>query len=81
LKNRILVVDDEPDITLSLKLGLEDNGFEVDTYNDPLQVLSNFKSNSYDLLLLDIKMPHMNGFELYKKYNRPKNQKLLYDSI
>jgi DNA-binding response OmpR family regulator len=52
LKNRILVVDDEEDITLSLKMGLEDNGFEVDTYNDPIQALSNFKSNSYDLYYL-----------------------------
>jgi two-component system, OmpR family, response regulator ChvI len=67
LKNRILVVDDEPDITLSLKLGLEVNGFEVDTYNDPIQALSNFKSDLYDLLLFDIKMPQMSGFELYKK--------------
>ncbi len=69
MNNRILVVDDEPDITLSLKLGLEDNGFEVDTYNDPLQVLPNFKADFYDLLLIDIKMPQMDGFELYKKLN------------
>jgi DNA-binding response OmpR family regulator len=48
LKNRILVVDTKK-ILLSLKMGLEDNGFEVDTYNDPIQALSNFKSNSYDL--------------------------------
>jgi two-component system, OmpR family, response regulator ChvI len=67
LKNRILVVDDEPDITLSLKLGLEVNGFEVDTYNDPIQALSNFKTGLYDLFLIDIKMPKMDGFELYKK--------------
>lgn len=67
LRNRILIVDDEPDITLVLKLGLEANGFMVETYNDPLQLLSNFKADSYDLLLLDIKMPKMNGFELYKR--------------
>jgi DNA-binding response OmpR family regulator len=67
LKNRILIVDDEPDIAQVLKMGLEKNGFAVDTYNDPLDVISNFKADLYDLLLLDIKMPKMNGFELYNK--------------
>jgi two-component system, OmpR family, response regulator ChvI len=69
LKNRILIVD-EPDIAQVLKMGLEKNGFAVDTYNDPLDVVSNFKANSYDLLLLDIKMPKMNGFELYSKLHQ-----------
>jgi DNA-binding response OmpR family regulator len=69
-KNRILVVDDEPDIAQVLKMGLEDNGFAVDVYNDPLDVISNFKADSYDLLLLDIKMPKMTGFELYKKLHQ-----------
>ena len=65
-KKRILIVDDEADITLSFSLALEDSGlFVVDTYNDPLVALSNYRPNSYDLLLLDIKMPEMNGFELY----------------
>ena len=66
LRNRILIVDDEPDVALVLKLGLEANGFVVETYNDPLKALSDFRANSYDLLLLDIKMPKMNGFELYR---------------
>jgi DNA-binding response OmpR family regulator len=70
LKNRILIVDDEPDIAQVLKMGLEKNGFAVDTYNDPLDVVSNFKADSYDLLLLDIKMPKMNGFELYSKLHQ-----------
>jgi DNA-binding response OmpR family regulator len=69
-KNRILIVDDEPDIDQVLKMGLERNGFAVDTYNDPLDVVSNFKADSYDLLLLDIKMPKMNGFELYSKLHQ-----------
>ena len=69
-KNRILIVDDEPDIAQVLKMGLERNGFAVDTYNDPLDVVSNFKADSYDLLLLDIKMPKMNGFELYSKLHQ-----------
>jgi two-component system, OmpR family, response regulator ChvI len=66
-KKRILIVDDEPDVIIVFKMVLEMNGFEVDAYDNPLSVLSNFKPNSYDLLLLDIKMPQMNGFELYKK--------------
>src|ERR687887_391253 len=66
-KKRILIVDDEPDVIIVFKMVLEMNGFEVDAYDNPLSVLSNFKPNSYGLLLLDIKMPQMNGFELYKK--------------
>ena len=74
-KKRILIVDDEADITLSFSLALEDSGlFEVDTYNDPLVALSNYRPNSYDLLLLDIKMPNMNGFELYDKIKRIDNK-------
>jgi DNA-binding response OmpR family regulator len=64
---RILIVDDDPDITLSFSIGLEDGGFEVHTYNDPQDALANFKSNFYDLLLVDINMPRMNGFELCTK--------------
>jgi len=47
--NRILIVDDEVDITTVYTLGLQDNGFKVDAFNDPLQVLSDFKSGSYNL--------------------------------
>jgi DNA-binding response OmpR family regulator len=65
--SQILIVDDESDITSSFDMILEMNGFEVDTYNDPLLAVSNFKPNSYGLALLDIRMPKMNGFELYKK--------------
>jgi DNA-binding response OmpR family regulator len=66
-KKKILLVDDEPDITFSLKIGLEDNGFAVDTFNDAVLALSNFKAGMYDLILLDVKMPQINGFELYEK--------------
>jgi DNA-binding response OmpR family regulator len=54
---RILVVDDEPDVVSVFKLMLEMNGYEVDAYQDPLLALSNFKPNSYGLLILDIRMP------------------------
>jgi two-component system catabolic regulation response regulator CreB/two-component system response regulator ChvI len=64
-KKRILLVDDEPDIALAFKIGLEDNGFKVDMFNDPQEASLNFKRSLYDLLLLDIKMPNMNGIEFY----------------
>ena len=64
--NRILLVDNEPDITLTFSMGLEDSGFVVDAFNDSLLALEAFKeeNKSYTLALLDIKMPKMNGFEL-----------------
>jgi DNA-binding response OmpR family regulator len=69
-KARILVVDDDSDITTFIKLALVDAGFNVDVYSDPLQVISNFKPNYYDLLLIDIRMPRLNGFELLKKLRK-----------
>src|SRR5919198_4064797 len=63
--NRILLVDDEPDISLVYRMVLKGEGFKVDSFTDPLLALSNFKPNLYDLAILDIKMPDMNGFELY----------------
>ena len=71
-KARILVVDDEYDVAITLKTILEEEKeegsnnkqFEVDVFNDPKLALSNFKAGKYDLLLLDILMPKMNGFEL-----------------
>ena len=66
-RNKILIVDDEPDVAFSLKTGLEDNGFVVECFNDPVSALSNFRAGSYDLVLLDVKMPRINGFELYEK--------------
>jgi DNA-binding response OmpR family regulator len=56
---KILIVDDEPDIASAFDMILEMNGFEVDSYNDPLLALSNFKPNSYGLALLDIRMPKL----------------------
>jgi DNA-binding response OmpR family regulator len=59
-----LIVDYEPDICLALKELLEEKGFKVDTFVDPTLALLNFKSNLYDVLILDIKMPVMNGIDL-----------------
>ncbi len=67
-------MDDEPSITLAFKKGLENDGFEVDTFTDPSSALLNFKTNSYDLLLLDVKMPKMNGFELYQEMEKIDNK-------
>ena len=63
---KVLLVEDELDINLVFKTVLEYSGFEVDAFNDPLLAIQNFITNSYDLLLLDILMPKMNGFHLYQ---------------
>jgi two-component system, OmpR family, response regulator ChvI len=67
---RIAVVDDEPDITTILKRGLEHNGFAVDVFNDPQVVLASFKPGNYDLMMIDIRMPKINGFELYRELRK-----------
>ena len=64
---RILIVDDESYITLTFTKALEENGFEVDSFNEPEKALSSFKTGYYDLVLLDIRMPVMDGFKLHKK--------------
>jgi DNA-binding response OmpR family regulator len=69
-KIMIFLVDDEKDISLVYKKGLEQNGFLVDVFNDPVQALLSFRAGQYDLLLLDIKMPKMNGFELYREIQK-----------
>jgi two-component system response regulator ChvI len=68
--NRLLLVDDEPDVLFTFKRGLEANGFVVDAFSDPVLALSNFKPGIYSLLLLDVKMPQINGFELYEKIKK-----------
>jgi DNA-binding response OmpR family regulator len=68
--NRVLLVDDEPDLTAIFSMGLEDNGLKVNTFNDPQLALSEFKEGAYDLVILDYKMPNMNGFELYKEIRK-----------
>ncbi len=65
-----MIVDDEADITDALKAGLEHRGYEVDTFNDPEKALSSFKPSVYDISILDIRMPRMNGFELYRQMRR-----------
>jgi len=69
-KKKILAVDDEPDLTKLCSLALEYHGFKVDTFNDPLEALSNYKPGYYDLVILDIKMPKMDGFKLYDEIKK-----------
>jgi CheY-like chemotaxis protein len=71
---KILLVDDELDIAMTFKLTLESTGFTVNAYQDPLIALSKFKPGYYDLVILDIKMPKMNGFELYTEIRKIDNQ-------
>jgi CheY-like chemotaxis protein len=86
---RILIVDDHPDIILTFKRGLEaeneySNGkifFQVYAYDDPLSALSEFKPNFYDLLLVDVNMPKVNGFEFSEKILKlDKNVRVCYIS-
>jgi DNA-binding response OmpR family regulator len=60
-------VDDEYDVSLAMKLVLEENGFKVDSFTDASEALENFTTGLYDLVILDVKMPEMDGFSLYKR--------------
>jgi DNA-binding response OmpR family regulator len=70
MSKRILVVDDEADTNTALHEILEQNGFIVDSYEDPFLALENFKPHFYDLLILDIKMPEMSGFSFYREIKK-----------
>jgi two-component system, OmpR family, response regulator ChvI len=79
LKEVYFNVDDDPDILLAFKMGLEDDKstalgegvkVQVDTFADPKEALTSFKAGIYDLLLLDIRMPNINGFELYEELKK-----------
>jgi DNA-binding response OmpR family regulator len=64
---KILLVDDEADILETVKAGLLLKGFEVDSFSSPFEALKNFKRGAYDIALLDVRMPNMNGFQLYRE--------------
>ncbi len=66
-----MIIDDDPEITESFGLVLEDSGlFHVEKYNDPELALSNFKPDLYDVVLLDVKLPNVDSFELYDKMKK-----------
>lgn len=75
---RILIVEDEPDLVYSIKKGLSRNGFEVDAFDDPLDALKEFKPNVYDVLILDIRLPKMNGFELYREIKKSGDKSIIF---
>ena len=63
-------MDDESDICFVLDKVLRENGFVVDSYEDPFLALKRFKADLYNLVMLDIKMPELNGFALYREIRR-----------
>jgi DNA-binding NtrC family response regulator len=69
-KKRILFVDDEPDLTSLFKKVLESAGFNVNVFNNSADTLEDFKPHFYDLVMLDIVMPKMDDFELYKELKK-----------
>jgi DNA-binding response OmpR family regulator len=70
MNKKVLIIDDEPDIVLTLSVALEHNGFSTDSYSDSILAYKNFRAGVYDLVLLDIKMPNVDGFQLYQKIKR-----------
>ena len=79
VKKRILIVDDEKDAGRTFKIILENYGFDIDCFTDPALALEKFKPNLYDLIILDIRMPETNGFELYDQLkSRDSNIKTLF---
>lgn len=74
VSGRILIVDDEEDITNSIKSGLKHLGLDVDAYNDPIKALAEYEPTKYDIVILDIHMPKLNGFELYRRLKKADGQ-------
>jgi DNA-binding response OmpR family regulator len=72
INKRVMIVDDESDVNLAIKMVLEESGFQVDSFTDPLLALESVKveADKYMLLVLDIRMPNMNGFELYEQIKK-----------
>src|SRR5437667_10131740 len=67
LLKKVLVVDDETDIAEVVKQGLELQGMQVDAFNDPQKALQHFRPDTYEIVVLDVSMPRMNGFQLYRE--------------
>ena len=70
MSSRVLQIDDESDVNASLREVLEQNRFKVDCFQSPLLALESFRPHFYDLAILDIKMPEMNGFSFYREIKK-----------
>jgi len=77
-KPRILLVDDEKDIAEVFRSGLSLKGFQVDAFNDPQKLLDNFEACRYDVMITDVRMPCINGLELYEKIKKLDNKIKIY---
>ena len=69
-RKRILLVDDEPDHCMVYQIVLEDTGYECTSYTDSVKALQEFRPNYYDLVILDIRMPRLDGFALCEKIRK-----------
>ena len=70
INGRIMLVDDEHDINAALSIVLKRGGYDVDTFENPLIALEKLKPGFYGLIILDVKMPQMDGFELYREIKK-----------
>lgn len=75
---KILIVENELDVLHTFERGLTQNGFEIEGYEDPLKALEKFVPNAYDVLILDIRMPTMNGFELYRELRKRGDKSIVF---
>lgn len=71
---KILIVDDDPNITFTFSKILEKEGYQIDDYNDSLRAARDFRAGLYGLALIDIRMPKMNGFELFREIRKKDSQ-------
>ena len=72
-----MIIDDDKDITNLFAIFLEYNGYIVDAYTNPVEAINNFRKNSYDLIILDLKMPKMDGMTLYHKIKEIDNNVII----
>ena len=70
INGRIMLVDDEPDINAALSVVLKREGYDVDTFENPIIALEKLRPGLYGLIILDVKMPQMDGFELYREIKK-----------
>jgi DNA-binding response OmpR family regulator len=72
-----MIIDDDKDITDLFSIFLEFNGYIINAYTNPLEAFNNFRKNSHDLIILDLKMPNMDGITLYHKIKEIDNNVII----